>query len=149
MKHKTVEEDCWKKSAHRRRPSPWGKKNGPFLLFRAPILVSSMNAILLSFSPSTSPCYWDPEVTRREVGALTLICATDGKDYNAFTAGEVGGSFVGHAWKSTTASFTISTRNNRCMRLSLWRFGRRSTAGNEHDDFVIHCTSNRCDYCWI
>ncbi len=39
--------------------------------------------------------------------------------------------------------------NNRAVRLSLWRFGWRSSTKNEHYGIVIHCTSNRCDYCWI
>ncbi len=37
------------------------------------LVLNSRNAILFSFSASTSPCYWDPEVTRRVIGALTLI----------------------------------------------------------------------------
>ena len=69
------------------------------------IFVNLMPSPFLS-SPSTSGCYWDPEVTLRDYGGLFLICATHGKDYSAFADPlSERGNFVGHACKSTAASF--------------------------------------------
>ncbi len=57
---------------------------------------SELNVVLFLFFPSTSACYWDPEVTFRDYGSLFLTCSTRG-DYNAFTPLMDRGDFVGHA----------------------------------------------------
>jgi hypothetical protein len=47
------------------------------------------------FPPSSSACYWDPEVTFRDYRTRFLTCAINGQNYSAFTKDR--GDFVGHA----------------------------------------------------
>jgi hypothetical protein len=55
---------------------------------------SELNVFLFLFFPSSSACYWDPEVTFRDYGALFLMCTVRGDDYTSFNNR---GDFVGHA----------------------------------------------------
>jgi hypothetical protein len=57
---------------------------------------SELNVFLFLFFPSSSACYWDPEVTFRDYGSLFLMCTVRG-DYTSFTPLNNRGDFVGHA----------------------------------------------------
>ncbi len=73
------------------------------------------NWMPLSFLPSTSACYWDPEVAFNQYGSNFPLCALEG-EYTAYAAAFLDScECVHHVSKSTTTSFMISQKYQKVI----------------------------------
>ncbi len=126
---------------------PWSDSTS----VRKPLLLNWMS---LSFLPSTSACYWDPEVALRLFGSYFPICNVLGGEYTPtyFGQGEsnrrVSIHTLLHDLPSPQKKKYIIIYN-RPMRLPVWRFGWGRSTAQERYGTVLHRAITCGDDCWI